>query len=57
MVSNDVEHKTDIGAIQLNINSLNELILALKKIEINVKNAKISFTDDFLVEEMQPSPI
>ncbi len=57
LVSNDVEHKTDIGAIQLNINSLNELNSALKKIKINVKNAKISFTNDFLVEEMQPSPL
>jgi acyl-CoA synthetase (NDP forming) len=57
MISNNVEHKTDIGAIELNINSLNELNTALKNIKINVKNAKINFTDDFLVEEMQPSPI
>jgi len=57
MLSNKVQHKTDIGAIDLNIKNYQELLASYRKIKKQVEKNKESFSNNFLVEEMQPEPL
>ena len=64
MLSNKIQHKTDIGAISLNIKNNRELLSELQSIKDKVENSSIKnntpsicFTDDFLIEEMQTEPL
>ena len=57
MLSNKVQHKTDIGAIDLNIKNYQELLASYGKIKKQVEKNKESFSNNFLVEEMQPEPL
>ena len=57
MVSDKIQHKTDLGAIKLNINNYNELDKALTEIRSNVLGSDTKFSNHFLIEEMQTEPI
>ena len=57
MLSNEVQHKTDIGAIDLNIKNYQELLASYGKIKKQVQKSKENFSNNFLVEEMQPEPL
>jgi len=57
MLSNEVQHKTDIGAIDLNIKNYQELLTSFEKIKKQVEQSKENFSNNFLVEEMQPEPL
>mgnify|MGYP001273769842 CR=1 FL=1 len=58
MLSTEIEHKSDVGSISLNIESNEKLKFEFQKIKDNVCKAqnKIEFTDEFLIEEMQIQP-
>ena len=57
MVSDEIQHKTDLGAIKLNISSYDELDEAINEIRSNVISSDAKFSNHFLVEEMQNEPI
>ena len=57
MLSREVQHKTDIGAIDLNIKNYQELLTSFEKIKKQVEQSKEKFSNNFLVEEMQPEPL
>ena len=57
MLSREVQHKTDIGAIDLNIKNYQELLTSFEKIKKQVEQSKENFSNNFLVEEMQPEPL
>ncbi len=51
IISKKVTHKTDIGGIQVDLNSSEEVKKAFDKISKNVKKAKVSI-DGFMVQKM-----
>ncbi len=58
MLGDDLTHKTDFGAINLNIQNLENLEISINKMkEKIVEEGKIKFCDNFLIEEMMPKPI
>ena len=58
MLSTEIEHKSDVGAISLNIKNYAKLKSEFQKIKDNVCAAQneLLFTDKFLIEEMQDKP-
>ena len=58
MLGENLTHKTDFGAITLNINNIDELEISINEMKRKIFDEdKIKFYDNFLVEEMMPKPI
>jgi len=58
MLSSKMEHKTETGALSLNIKNEKDLKQEIFRIQSEIqKNETIDFTNNFLVEEMQATPI
>ena len=58
MIGPDLIHKTDLGAVVLNLSDLKALVDASAAIDQNVSQRQPdAVTDRFLVEQMQPTPV
>ena len=58
LLNKNLIHKTDYGAVQLNIQNEAQLKDSIEKIKSNLKSSfQEYYTDYFLVEEMMPRPI
>lgn len=58
MVSSDLAHKTDAGAVNLGLSSKSEVSAAVSKmIECVQKYSPAALSDQFLIEKMEPKPV
>ncbi len=57
ILSPDIQHKSDLGAVELNISSEEEFEGAWQRIEKNVKGEKEAQIDGMLVQKMAPSGV
>ena len=56
--SQDIAHKTEIGAVVVGLNDMSEVGKAIHQMQIDVKNANPELrSDSFLLEKMLPKPL